>query len=86
MYSEQDLRYAKELRDEVHREALARVRAVCPAADSVIDNHPVEDYFQQVWDYPGQWYTVVAVPEGYGSRKALVESIVRNTLEHYGYN
>lgn len=83
MYSEQELRHAKELRDAIHREALARVRAVNPAADSVIDRHPVEDYFQQVWDYPGQWYTVVAVPEGYGSRKALVESIVRNTLEHY---
>ncbi len=83
MHSEQDLRYAVELRDEIHGEALARVRAVYPDADSVVDRHPAADYFQEVWDYPGKWYTVMAIPEGYGSRKALVESIVRETLEHY---
>ena len=83
MNSEQDLRHAAELRDEIHSKALARVRAVYPAAELVIDPHPVEDYFQEVWDYPGRWYTVVAIPEGYGSRKALVEAIVRETLEHY---
>ena len=82
MYSEQDLKYAAEFRDEIHREALAKVRAVYPDAGSVVDRYPVEAYFQKVWDYPGKWYTVVAIPEGTGSRKDLVEIIVRDTLEH----
>ncbi|MBO4873252.1 MAG: hypothetical protein J5496_07540 [Lachnospiraceae bacterium] len=82
MYSEQELRHAAEFRDEIHREALMRVRAVCPDAGSVIDRHPVEEYFQEVWDYPGKWYTTVAIPTGYGSRRALVEALVRDTLVH----
>ena len=80
MYSEQDLRHAAEFRDGIHREALARVKAVCPAAEDVVDRYPVDAYFQNVWDYPGKWYTVVGTPEGAGSRKALMESIVRDTL------
>ena len=55
MYSEQDLKYAAEFRDEIHREALAKVRAVYPDAGSVVDRYPVEAYFQKVWDYPGKW-------------------------------
>lgn len=82
MYSEQDLKYAAQLREEIHHEALAKVRAVCPAAKSVVDRYSVEDYFQKVWDYPGQWYTMVAIPEGAGGRKALIDRIVRDTLEH----
>ena len=82
-YSEQDLKYAAELRDEVHKEALAIARQTYPAIDAVIDRHPVEDYFQQYWDYPGKWYTMVAIPDGYKSRAALVEEIVRITIENY---
>jgi hypothetical protein len=83
MYSEQDLKYAAEFRNEIHKEALAKVRAVYPDADSVVDRYPVDKYFQKVWDYPGKWYTVIAIPEESRSRKALIESIVRDTLEHY---
>ena len=79
-YSEQDLKYASELREGVHREALAIVRKTRPHIKEVIDRHPVEDYFQEHWDYPGKWYTIVAIPSGYGSRKALVDAIVRDTL------
>ena len=79
-YSEQDLKYAAELREEIHREALAIVRKTRPNITEVIDRHPVEDYFQEHWDYPGMWYTVVSIPYGYGSRKALVDTIVRDTL------
>ena len=79
-YSEQDLKYAAEFREEIHREALAIVRKTCPNASEVIDRHPVEDYFQKSWEYPGQWYTVVAIPYGYKSREALVNTIVRDTL------
>ncbi len=82
-YSDRDLQSAEKLREAIHQEALARVKSLYPAADCVIDRYPVEAYFQQVWDYPGQWYTVVAIPHGFGSRKALVDSIVRETLEHY---
>ena len=83
MHSEQDLRYAAELREEIHREALGRVRAVYPHADHVADGYAVEDYFQQVWDYPGQWYTVVGTPPNAGGRKSLVDTIVRETIEEY---
>ena len=82
-YSEQDLKYAAEFREEIHKEALAKVRAVYPCADHVVDRYPADAYFQEVWDYPGKWYTVVAIPPGAGSRKALIETIVRDTLEHY---
>ena len=79
-YSEQDLKYASEFREGVHREALAIVRKTRPHITEVIDRHPVEDYFQEHWDYPGKWYVIVSIPCGYGSRKALIDSIVRDTL------
>ena len=71
-YSEQDLKYASELREGVHREALAIVRKTRPHITEVVDRHPVEDYFQEHWDYPGKWYTIVAIPSGYGSRGAFL--------------
>ena len=80
MYSEQDLKYAAEFREEIHREALAIVRKTRPNVTEVIDRHPVEDYFQEHWDYPGMWYTMVSIPYGYGSRKALIDTIVSDTL------
>ena len=79
-HSEQDLRHAAEFREGIHREALAIVRKTRPSVTEVVDRHPVEDYFQENWDYPGRWYTMVSVPCGYGSRKALVDAIVRDTL------
>ncbi len=82
MYSEQELKHAAEFRNEIHKAALEKVRAVFPDADSVIDHYSVEAYFQEVWDYPGKWYTVVGTPQGAGSRKNLIETIVRDTLEH----
>ena len=82
-YSEQDLKYAAEFRDEIHREALARVKAVYPDADHVVDKYPVDEYFQEAWDYPGKWYTMVGTPPGAGSRKNLTEIIVRETLKYY---
>ena len=83
MYSEEDLKKAAELRDEIHAAALAKVRAVYPNADRVVDKYPADAYFQEVWDYPGKWYTVIAIPYGVGSRKELIELIVRETLEYY---
>ena len=80
MHSKQDLKYAAQLREEIHREALAIVRKTHPNATKVIDRHPVEDYFQESREYPGKLYTVVAIPYGYKSRQALVDTIVRNTL------
>ena len=82
-YSEQDLKYAADFRDEIHKEALTRVKAVYPDADHVIDDYPADAYFQEVWDYPGEWYTMVGTPPGAGSRKNLTETIVRKTLEYY---
>ncbi len=79
-YSEQDLKYAAEFREGVHREALAIVRKTMPHVTDVIDRHPVEDYFQEHWDYPGKMYTIVAIPYGYKSREALVDQLVRDTL------
>ena len=82
-YSEQDLRYAAEFRNEIHKEALAKVRKDIPDADRVIDKYPVEEYFQKSWEYPGKWYTVIAIPESSRSRENLINIIVRDTLEYY---
>ena len=82
-YSEQDLRYAAEFRNEIHKEALAVVRKEFPNADQVIDKYSVEEYFQQSWEYPGKWYTVVASPESSRSRENLINIIARDTLEYY---
>ena len=83
MHSEQDLKYASEFRDGIHTEALAKVRAVYPCADHVVDKYPADAYFQEVWDYPGKWYTVVGTPPGAGGRKDLIDAIVRETLACY---
>ncbi len=83
MHSEQDLKYAAAFRDELHREALAKVKAVYPCADHVVDQYPADSYFQEVWDYPGKWYTVVGTPPGTGGRNDLIGTIVRDTLEYY---
>ena len=80
MYSKQDLAYASEFRNDIHKEALAIVRKTRPDITEVVDRHPMEDYFQEHWDYPGMWYTIVAIPSGYGSRKAFVDALVRDTL------
>ncbi|MDO4806875.1 MAG: hypothetical protein Q4A07_06475 [Coriobacteriales bacterium] len=79
-YSEKDIQDATKFRNRAHREALAKVREIRPDIGSVVDRHPVEAYFRQVWDYPGAWYTYVSVPEGFGSWDELVEAIVRDTL------
>ncbi len=86
MLSEKDLKDAAEYRAVVHKEALAKVRAVCPDADFVIDRYPVDSYFEDVWDYPGQWYTYVSVPKECGSRDALIDTIVKDTLAYYCKN
>ena len=83
MRSEQDLKYSAQFRDEIHREALAKVRAVYPYADHVVDRYPADAYFQEVWDYPGKWYTMVGTPSEAGGRKKLIDTIVRETLEYY---
>ncbi len=83
-YSEQDLQYAAEFRDGVHREALERIQKLHPEIESVADRWPVEAYFQQHWDYPGKWYTVVAIPEECKSREALIDAIVSDTLKQHG--
>ncbi len=84
-YSKQDLEYASEFRDGIHRDALEIVRKTRPYVTEVIDRHPVEDYFQEHWDYPGKWYTIVAIPYGYPSRRALIDSIVKATLTADGH-
>ncbi|MCR5353813.1 MAG: hypothetical protein K6D98_05860 [Clostridiales bacterium] len=82
-YSEHDLKNAAEFRAGIHNEVMKRVKAVYPCADHVVDKYPVDAYFQEVWDYPGQWYTVVGTPPGAGGRKDLIEAITRETLEFY---
>ena len=83
-HSEQDLQYAAEFREGVHREALERIRKLHPEIRDVVDRWPVEAYFQQHWDYPGKWYTIVAIPEECKSREALIDAIVSDTLKRRG--
>lgn len=82
-YSEQDLKLAAELREEVHKEALALARLRYPEIDEVADSNCVEDYFQKQWDYPGTWYNIVAIPYGYKSRADFIKALVENTVESY---
>ena len=82
-YSEQELKLAAKFRTEIHEKALASVKVVYPNADHVVDNYPVDAYFDEVWDYPGKWYTAVGTPPGAGSREDLTETIIRQTLEYY---
>lgn len=78
--SDADLAHAAEFREQIHAEALAIVRRVRPETAEVADPYPVEAYFQRHWDYPGAWYTIVAIPGSAGSREALLDTIVRETL------
>ena len=80
--SEKDLEYAAELRELIHQKVLEKVRMVKPAVDTVVDPYPVESYFQWMWDYPGAWYIVVAIPEGFKSRDAFINYLVKETLEN----
>ena len=82
-YSDKDLEDAASLRAAVHEEALAKVRRYFPYADKATDHYSTMDYLQQYWDYPGAWYTRVAIPEEFKSRDECVNEIVKNTLEYY---
>ena len=82
-YSDRDLESAAEFRNRIHAEALKRVRQFRPNITSVVDRYTVYEYFQQIWDYPGAWYTIVAIPESAGSREALIDTIVRDTLAQH---
>ena len=80
--SERDLKYAAELRELIHQKVLETVRMINPAVDKVFDPYPVESYIQWVWDYPGAWYVVVAIPEGFKSRDAFINHLVKETLKN----
>ena len=80
--SERDLKYAAELRELIHQKALETARMINPAINSVFDPYPVESYIQWVWDYPGAWYVVVAIPEGFKSRDAFINHLVKETLKN----
>ncbi|MBQ6292796.1 MAG: DUF2087 domain-containing protein [Lachnospiraceae bacterium] len=82
-YSESNLADAAEFRERIHAQALELVRLTRPEVTEVVDRYPVEAYFQQHWDYPGAWYTIVAIPERVKSREALIDTIVRDTLAKY---
>ncbi len=79
-HSEQDDQYAAEFREGVHREALEKLRRIDPDIKEVVDRYPVESYFEDNWEYPGKWYTYVAVPPDSGGRQRLIETIVQDTL------
>lgn len=78
--SEKDLEYAAELRALIHQKVLEKARIINPAINSVVDPYPLESYFQWVWDYPGAWYIVVAIPEGFKSRDVFINYLVRETM------
>ena len=81
-HSKRDMEQAAEFRGVIHREALARVRLIRPDVDTVVDRNPVDAYFREIWDYPGEWYTIVSIPYDYESREELIDDIVRATLEN----
>ena len=80
-YDDGNLEDAADFRNRIHAEALQRIQRIRPDITSVIDRYPLESYFRQHWDYPGAWYTIVAIPEDVKSREALIDTIVRDTLK-----
>lgn len=80
-YDDGNLEDAADFRNRIHAEALRRIQRIRPDITSVIDRYPVESYFRQHWDYPGVWYTIVAIPEEVKSREVLIDTIVRDTLK-----
>ena len=83
MLSDKDKKQAIEFREEIHKLALAKARALYPAIDTVIDKHPVDDYYTEYWDYPGKWYIMITIPAGFKTREALIEKIAADTVENY---
>jgi hypothetical protein len=81
--SSQDLQYASEFREGVHREALEIIQQNHPEITEVVDRWPVEEYYQYNWEYPGKWYLYVAVPAGSGGRQSLIRTIVSDTLDKH---
>ena len=79
--TKKDLEEAAEFRVGIHEKVLEIVHETRPDIQSVCDPHPVEDYFQWNWEYPGAWYLYVAIPVGYKSRKAFIDTLVKKTLE-----
>jgi hypothetical protein len=79
--SEKDLEYAAELRELIHQKVLEKARMINPAIKAVDDPYPVEAYFQWSWEYPGAWYLVVAIPDGFKSRDAFINFLVKETLK-----
>ena len=82
-YSERDLESAARFREGIHKEALVKLRRVHPEIGEVVDRWPIEAFFQQYWDYPGAWYTVVTIPQEFKTREAFVDALVRDTLSRY---
>ena len=80
--SAKDLEYAAELRALIHQKVLEKVMMVNPSIKTVVDPYPVESYFQWSWEYPGAWYIVVAIPEGFKSRDAFINFLVKETLKN----
>ncbi len=79
---ERDLEYAAELRELIHQKVLEKARIINPLIHTVVDPYPLESYFQWVWDYPGAWYIMVAIPEGFKSRDAFINFLVKETLRN----
>ena len=82
-YTEEDLEDAREYREQIHREALKQARMVHPEITEVYAKNPTDTYFANVWDYPGQWYLYVAIPEQYRTKKDLIDDIVKDTIERH---
>ena len=78
--TDRDLKDAAEFRERIHKEALVRIQRINPSIKTVMDPYSLEDYFEDVWDYPGKWYLYVSVPPEAGSREKLINTIVKHTL------
>ena len=81
-FSERELKSAAQFRDQIHKEALEELQKHFPQieASDIADPYPLDAYFRMIWDYPGAWYRIVAIPEREQSRETLVDAIVRETL------
>lgn len=78
--------YLKDVEEDVNKlreAALQQAQAINPNVTFVVDNRTLGDYCEQVWDYPGAWYTYFSLPKGIKNKKHLIEILVRDTLAYF---
>ena len=69
--------------EEIRAAALRAVQKSHPEIEHVIDRRTVDDYCEKIWDYPGKWYVSFRLPDGFDSKKQLIDTIAGETVLYF---